>query len=111
MVFDIFEVLQVGIAILLDDVVNIVGDLAFAEELFEFGGEPQVLDSIRTSPRFQDLWQLHTSNAAGEKNAPADFIANPQDPCEAKLLRVSAQRDGTFTITNTRNGFSKTYKP
>jgi hypothetical protein len=23
---------------------------------------------------------------------------------------VSAQSDGTFTVTNTRNGFSKTYK-
>jgi hypothetical protein len=24
---------------------------------------------------------------------------------------VSAQTDGTFTVTNTRNRFSKTYKP
>jgi beta-lactamase superfamily II metal-dependent hydrolase len=27
----------------------------------------------------------------------------------AYLIKVSAQRDGTFTVTNTRNGFSKTY--
>jgi hypothetical protein len=27
----------------------------------------------------------------------------------AYLIQVSAQRDGTFTVTNTRNGFSKTY--
>jgi hypothetical protein len=29
----------------------------------------------------------------------------------AYWLKVSAERDGTFTITNPRNGFSKTYRP
>jgi hypothetical protein len=29
----------------------------------------------------------------------------------AYLIKVSAQQDGTFTVTNTRNGFSKAYKP
>lgn len=29
----------------------------------------------------------------------------------AYQIRVSAERDGTFTVTNTRNGFSKTYSP
>ncbi len=29
----------------------------------------------------------------------------------AYLIKVSAQSDGTFTVTNTRNGFSKTYRP
>jgi hypothetical protein len=29
----------------------------------------------------------------------------------AFLIKVSAQADGTFTVTNTRNGFSKTYAP
>jgi competence protein ComEC len=29
----------------------------------------------------------------------------------AYLIQVSAQSDGTFTVTNTRNGFSKTYLP
>jgi competence protein ComEC len=75
------------------------------------GGEPQVLDNIKASPRFQDLWQLHSSAAAADKNAPADFIANPDDPCQAKMIKVSARPDGTFTVTNTRNGFSKTYRP
>jgi hypothetical protein len=27
----------------------------------------------------------------------------------AHYIKVSAQADGTFTVTNTRNGFSKTY--
>lgn len=29
----------------------------------------------------------------------------------AFLIKVSAQADGTFTVTNTRNGFSRTYRP
>ena len=29
----------------------------------------------------------------------------------AYWLKVSAERDGTFTVTNPRNGFSKTYRP
>jgi beta-lactamase superfamily II metal-dependent hydrolase len=28
----------------------------------------------------------------------------------ARYFKVTAQRDGTFTVTNTRNGFSKTYR-
>ena len=75
------------------------------------GGEPRVLDTIKSSPGFQDLWQLHYSNSGKDKNAPEQFIANLTDPCEAKMLKVSAQLDGTFTVTNTRNGFSKTYQP
>jgi beta-lactamase superfamily II metal-dependent hydrolase len=75
------------------------------------GGEPRVLDTIKSSPGLQDLWQLHFTTASGEKNAPADFIANPDPNCEAKMIKVSAQRDGTFTVTNTRNNFSKTYQP
>ncbi len=45
------------------------------------------------------------------QDAPKDFCANITDPCEGKPIHVVVQRDGTFTVTNTRNGFSKTYKP
>ena len=30
---------------------------------------------------------------------------------KAYWIKVSAQQDGTFTVTNQRNGFSKTYSP
>jgi hypothetical protein len=29
---------------------------------------------------------------------------------KAYWLKVSAETDGSFTVTNTRNGFNKTYK-
>lgn len=75
------------------------------------GGEIATFDAIRSDKRLEDLWQMHESNAAKEKNAAEQFIANPATPCEAKMIRVSVQPDGTFTVTNTRNNFSKTYKP
>jgi hypothetical protein len=36
--------------------------------------------------------------------------AAPQHNGTAYYFKVSAMQDGTFTVTNTRNGFSKTYK-
>jgi len=75
------------------------------------GGAPETLDVLRSSPGLQDLWQLHYSHAGGEKNAPPEFIANPSEPCEAKWIKATVHRDGTFTIANMRNNFSKTYKP
>jgi hypothetical protein len=59
----------------------------------------------------EDIWQLHYAlNGTAETNPPADFIANPDVACEAKWIKLSAQPDGAFTVTNSRNGFSKTYK-
>jgi hypothetical protein len=44
-----------------------------------------------------------------ETNPPMDFIANPDAACQGKWIELSAQPDGTFTVTNGRNGFTKTY--
>jgi len=35
----------------------------------------------------------------------------PEHNGTAYYFKVLAQSDGTFTVTNTRNGFSKTYRP
>ena len=60
------------------------------------GGAPETLDVLNSSPGLQDLWQLHYSEAGGLKNAPADFIANLKEPCEAKLIKVTVRRDGSL---------------
>jgi competence protein ComEC len=101
------------------------------------GGALDAFRVLRESPGLEDLWQLHWSYNVGLDNTPATFIANvddnaavanvlspaPQQPATprgggaaaahspAYMIKVSAQQDGTFTVTNTRNGFSKTYKP
>jgi len=74
-------------------------------------GAPSVLKTIRSSPGLEALYQLHWSVAAGiEGNAPDEFIANLQDSPDGMWIKVSAQRDGTFTVTNARTGVSKTFK-
>jgi competence protein ComEC len=76
------------------------------------GADPPSWPVLRASPGLEDIWQVHYSaTGTKETNPPADFIANPDGPDEFKMIKLSAQPDGTFTVTNTRNGFSKTYKP
>ena len=79
------------------------------------GGQPETMRVLHSSPGLEDLWQLHVAQLSGaEFGIPGLFIANievdPQhDP--AYWIRISAQPDGTFTVTNSRNGFTKTYSP
>jgi hypothetical protein len=76
------------------------------------GGEPSAWQIVRTSPGLEDIWQGHYSLESGkENNAPGDFIANLEEKCEGFAVKLTARPDGSFTFTNTRNGFSKTYNP
>jgi competence protein ComEC len=102
------------------------------------GGQPAAMKVIYSSPGLEDLWQLHFSLLSGQEySQPGMFIANTIDDQQDSMpiapmtpptpgpgtqpppahngtaywVKVSAQVDGTFTVTNTRNGFSKTYKP
>ena len=77
------------------------------------GIAPDVARIYRGSPGGLDVWQMHYSTMAGEEfNAPEQFIANmKQQDCQAFAIKVSARRDGSFTVTNLRNSFTKTYQP
>lgn len=102
------------------------------------GGVPDVMKIVYTIPRLEDLWQQHFSFLGGQEYAvPGLFIANgidnqpdslpiapmtpppagaaapppPPHNGPANWIKVSAQQDGTFTVTNSRNGFTKTYRP
>ena len=101
------------------------------------GGQPEAMRILHSSPGLEDLWQMHFSQLSGQEyTVPGMFIANgtdepltampvaalqapapgtgaPPPPAhsgEAYWVKVSAQLDGTFTVTNARNGFSKTYR-
>jgi len=101
------------------------------------GGEPEVMKTVHSSPGLEDLWQLHFSTLSGQEyTVPGMFIANIIDDQQpvipiaptpapqpgpgatpapvhngtAYWIKLSAQQDGSFTVTNARNGFSKTYK-
>jgi beta-lactamase superfamily II metal-dependent hydrolase len=74
------------------------------------GADPQSWPILRNTPGLEDIWQDHYS-VAGTKatNPPEDFIANIEPTDGGRLIKVSVQANGTYTVTNTRNGFSKTY--
>lgn len=54
-----------------------------------------------------------TAGAAtsGAPAAPMGRAGQPAGHGHAFGLKISAQADGTFSITNSRTGFSKTYAP
>ena len=101
------------------------------------GGDPEVMKTVHSSPGLEDLWQLHFSLLSGQEyTVPGMFIANTIDDQPANIpiapipapqpgpgappapvhngkaywIKLSAQQDGSFTVTNARNGFSKTYR-
>jgi competence protein ComEC len=74
------------------------------------GGVPSAWRIVRDAPGLEDLWQLHRSVAgAADHNSPEAFVAN-LDETTGHGIRISAGRDGSFTVTNDRNGHRKTYR-
>jgi len=68
---------------------------------------------IAATPGIEGIWQGHLSLLEKDtgSNTSEDMIANFEESpeCKGHWLRASVRRDGTYTITNGRNGFSKTY--
>jgi hypothetical protein len=90
------------------------------------GGSPQTFEILAESPGLEDLWQIHYSVVAGdEHNRAEEFIANldegaplpgaaagaPVHMGSAHWIRLSAQSNGEFSVTNTRTGYTKRYAP
>jgi competence protein ComEC len=101
------------------------------------GGQPETMRVLHSAPGLEDIWQLHFSLLSGQEySVPGMFIANvvddqpaampvapmvatpgatglppvPQHNGPSHWIKISAQPNGTFSVTNTRNGFSKTYE-
>jgi competence protein ComEC len=74
------------------------------------GGSPEAWETIHNSPGLQDLWQLHYAMDSDKAhNVSEMFIANMDENCEGKYIKVTAETNGTFTVLNSRNNFKKTY--
>jgi beta-lactamase superfamily II metal-dependent hydrolase len=100
------------------------------------GGQPDAMNVLFSSPGLEDLWQIHFSLLSGQEyTVPGLFIANGVDEQPAAMpiaaaaapapgpgaapppahngpahwIKVAAKEDGSFTVSNARNGFSKTY--
>jgi hypothetical protein len=76
------------------------------------GGSAAVFQTVKSSPGLEDFWQMHYSLPGGEKaNVSPDFIADIENSPDGKWIEVSVEQNGTFTVTNSHNNFTKTYKP
>ncbi len=73
------------------------------------GGSKSAWRVVRDAPGLEDLWQVHYAVDGGaDHNAPAPFIAN-MDETTGHGIRISARSDGSFVVTNERNGHTKQY--
>jgi competence protein ComEC len=74
------------------------------------GGSIPTLDTVRKAPGLEALWQLHYSDEGGAThNTPAEYIANLDGPDAGHDIEVTASRDGSFTVHNSRTGADKHY--
>ncbi|HEV2401088.1 MAG TPA: MBL fold metallo-hydrolase [Candidatus Sulfotelmatobacter sp.] len=74
------------------------------------GASPAAWQIVRDSPGLEDLWQLHYAEESDKAhNVDPDHIANVKENCEGKSIKVTAEADGSFTLTNTRTGAEKSY--
>lgn len=74
------------------------------------GSSPAAWQVVKDSPGLEDLWQLHYAEESDRDHNVADErIANVKENCEGKYLKVEAQKDGAFTVINSRTGEQKTY--
>lgn len=74
------------------------------------GGTKAAWEMAKASPGLEDIWQLHYSIASGaEANSADTYLANVEENCEGKYLKVTAEATGAFTVVNSRNKYSKTY--
>lgn len=76
------------------------------------GGSPDTVKWLNELPSLKALWQVHRNVAStAEQNAPADFIANPEEQNDAAhMIHVSVDAaKKSFTVTNARNKLSKSY--
>ncbi len=75
-------------------------------------GTPVAMKVVKGSPGLEDLWQTEKIIGGGEagNNGPDDLIANIGGQSQrVEYIKVSANQDGSFTVTNSRNGFTKKY--
>ncbi len=87
------------------------------------GGAVQTFDILDATASLEHLWQNHYSVDGGDThNRPERFIANLDDgsdgtPSEtppvhmgpAHWNKLSARSDGSFTVTNSRTGYTRSY--
>jgi beta-lactamase superfamily II metal-dependent hydrolase len=77
------------------------------------GAGAVAVETVLKSPGLEDLWSLHRAvNNDAAHNAREQLTANlgPTESCAGAWIRARVDAAGTYTLTNSRNGFSRTYQ-
>lgn len=76
------------------------------------GFDAVAYETISKIPGIQGIWQLHRAVRSDAAHNTADDMTANLDQGAADqgfAIKVSVAKDGKYTVTNTRNNFSKTY--
>ena len=90
------------------------------------GGDEEAIKTIKASPGLMGFWQTHESFAHPEWSGDKNMIANLNPPAaevaahakelftvppdQGHAIHAEITKDGKVTMTNDRNGYSKTYQ-
>lgn len=113
---DLYQVTHHGLAISNNPVLvrSVQPTVAVVNNGPKKGGQAEVYALLKSLPSIQDIFQGHLNLATRpEDNTAPDLIANlePEEKCSGHWIRVSVRPDASqFTVTNGRNGLSKTYQ-
>ncbi len=77
------------------------------------GGSQATYQALTSTDSLIDLWQVHRAVQNGPEGNPSDeFLANlgETEECEGHWIKATVQADGSFSLTNSRQGFSRMYQ-
>lgn len=75
------------------------------------GGSASTYNVLKTAGDLEDIWQLHYSEDGGkDHNALDSNIANLADGDDGHYLKLIAHADGSFTVFNSRNKYTRSYE-
>jgi competence protein ComEC len=73
-------------------------------------GSPEAWQTVHDSPGLLDLWMLHTAeDSDAAHNSAEPLIANRKGDADGHYLKVVANDNGGFSVTNSRTGQTKKY--
>jgi competence protein ComEC len=73
------------------------------------GGSKPTVETIAKIPGLEGRWQLHYSEEAGPDNPSDPFIANLHGPDTGFDLELTASRNGSFSVYNSRTKATTSY--
>ncbi len=76
------------------------------------GTAKSTVDTLKSSPGIQAMYQLHRNVRQDKENNTADeFIANPEEKCAGNFIKLSVAPDGkSYTVSIPATGHKRTFQ-